>query len=214
MKASRVKFNANALRSQLTKQLVAQQTQLLVDYAKAKIVEIGDTIRTWHSAHHMDRTGHLLNSLCWGVSYNGQLQEGGFYRQASAHGNSYLHEWFSGDVKYLIPVNGHELAQRYLETYGNNGGQGWKVFFAILAPYWGYWEKGFKMKSGGGTVYKGTSRERRMPQKTVGTYQFAVMTHFYDQIRTDLKPARTRFRVSVAKYDKPKLEKKWEKYAG
>ena len=204
MKASRVKFNANALRSQLTKQLVAQQTQLLVDYAKAKIVEIGNTIRTWHSAHHMDRTGHLLDSLCWGVAYNGQLQEGGFYRQASAHGNSYLHEWFSGDVKYLIPVNGHELAQRYLETYGNNGGQGWKVFFAILAPYWGYWEKGFKMKSHFGNGKSGVT----------ATYQFAVMTHFYDQIRTELKPARTRFRVSVAKYDKPKLEKKWAKYAG
>ena len=152
----------------------------------------------------MDRTGNLLDSLLWGVSYEGKLVEGGFYRDAQARGESYLHEWFSGDVKYLIPVNGRQLAQTYMQKYGNNGAKGWRVFFAILAPYWGYWEKGFTMKSGGGD--SGIPRSTRF-------MQFAVMTQFYDEIKKDLKPARVRFRVSVAKYNRTKLEKKWKKYA-
>ena len=153
----------------------------------------------------MDRTGNLLDSLCWGVSYQGKLVDSGFYRPQSARTESHLHEWFSGDVKYLIPVSGHSLAQKYIQKYGNNGTKGWRVFFAILAPYWGYWEKGFNMKSGGGAS--------GIPGSTKFV-QFAVMTQFYDRIKEDLRPARTRFRTSVAKYDLPKLEKRWRKYAG
>jgi hypothetical protein len=153
----------------------------------------------------MDRTGNLLDSLLWGVSYDGKLVDGGFYRDAQANEESYLHEWFSDDVKYLIPVNGRQLAQTYLQKYGNNGANGWRVFFAILAPYWGYWEKGFKMKSGGGD--SGIPRSERF-------MQFAVMTQFYDEVKKDLKPARVRFRVSVAKYNRTQLEKKWKKFSG
>lgn len=213
MRKSSVKFNAKALANLLMKDIVQEQNALLIDYAKNKIVEIGDMIKTYHSKNHMDRTGHLLNSLLWGVSYQGKLVDGGFYRQASAKGESYLHEWMSGDTKYLIPVDGRALAQQYLQSYGNNGARGWRVFFAILAPYWGYWERGFKMKSGGGIVYKGTSRERKMPQIIGKTYRFAVMTEFYDQVKADLKPARVRFRVSVPKYAKDELDRKWNKYA-
>jgi len=200
-KKTRVRFNAKALAMELTKNIIAQQNRILIDYAKEKITHIGAAIQTYHGAHNMDRTGNLLDSLCWGVSYDGKLVKGGFYRKAAAHGESYLHEWFSGDVKYLIPVNGHALAEKYLQSYGNNGSKGWRVFFAILAPYWGYWEKGFNMKSGfgsGGAKF----------------HQFAVMTQFYDEVKQDMKPARTRFRVSIAKYERPKLEKKWKKIAG
>lgn len=211
IKSKVIGFNAKSMAAAMMKNVVAEQNRRLVEYAKEKILAIGNQIQTYHSRNHMDRTGNLLNSLCWGVSYNGKLVEGGFFRDAVLNNKgiaktseSFLHEWFSGDVKYLIPVNGRQLAQTYMQKYGNNGAKGWKVFFAILAPYWGYWEKGFTMKSGGGD--SGIPRSTRF-------MQFAVMTQFYDEIKKDLKPARVRFRVSVAKYNRTKLEKKWEKYA-
>lgn len=195
MRKSSVKFNAKALANLLMKDIVKEQNALLIDYAKNKIVEIGDMIKTYHSKNHMDRTGHLLNSLLWGVSYQGKLVKGGFYRQARVKGESYLHEWMSGDTKYLIPVDGRALAQQYLQSYGNNGARGWRVFFAILAPYWGYWEKG------------------HVNHRANRVLQFAVMTEFYDQVKAELKPARVRFRVSVPKYTKEQLDRKWNKYA-
>lgn len=204
IKSKVIGFNAKSMAAAMMKNVVAEQNRRLVEYAKEKILAIGNQIQTYHSRNHMDRTGNLLDSLLWGVSYEGKLVEGGFYRDAQARGESYLHEWFSGDVKDLIPVNGRQLAQTYMQKYGNNGAKGWRVFFAILAPYWGYWEKGFTMKSGGGD--SGIPRSTRF-------MQFAVMTQFYDEIKKDLKPARVRFRVSVAKYNRTKLEKKWEKYA-
>src|SRR5574344_140987 len=204
-------WNANKMKEQLFAILSAEQNKRLIDYAKGKIVEIGQAIEQFHSAHHMDRTGNLLNSLCWGLSYNGSLIEGGFYRDAVLHNNgidgsstSYLHEWFGGDAKYLEPVDGRQLAEGYLQTYGNNGAKGLRVFFAILAPYWGYWEKGFTMNSNFAAGKSGIS----------GFYQFAVLTYFYDSIKRDLKPARTRLRVSVRKYNHAKLKKKWNKQAG
>lgn len=211
IKSKVIGFNAKSMAAAMMKNVVAEQNRRLVEYAKEKILAIGNQIQTYHSRNHMDRTGNLLNSLCWGVSYNGKLVEGGFFRDAVLNNKgiaktseSFLHEWFSGDVKYLIPVNGRQLAQTYMQKYGNNGAKGWRVFFAILAPYWGYWEKGFTMKSGGGD--SGIPRSTRF-------MQFAVMTQFYDEVKQDLKPARVRFRVSVAKYNRTKLEKKWEKYA-
>lgn len=204
IKSKVIGFNAKSMAAAMMKNVVAEQNRRLVEYAKEKILAIGNQIQTYHSRNHMDRTGNLLDSLLWGVSYEGKLVEGGFYRDAQARGESYLHEWFSGDVKYLIPVNGRQLAQTYMQKYGNNGAKGWRVFFAILAPYWGYWEKGFTMKSGGGD--SGIPRSTRF-------MQFAVMTQFYDEVKQDLKPARVRFRVSVAKYNRTKLEKKWKKYA-
>ena len=62
------------------------------------------------------------------------------------------------------------------------------VFFAILAPYWGYWEKGFNMKVG----WEGN--------RTAIFQQFAVMSQFYDIVKSNLKPARTRLKVYVPKY--------------
>lgn len=198
-----VGLNLGGYRKELLKAAKEEQTRRLVEYAKVKIIEIGNTISTAPSANHMDRTGNLLDSLCWGVSYEGRLVDGGFYRNKRASRHSYLHEWFSGDVKYLEPVDGRELASKYLETYGNNGARGWRVFFAILAPYWGYWEKGFRFRM-----------NPKNPDAGHGFLQFAVMTQFYDKVKNDLKPARTRFRVSVPKYEQPKLEKRWHRYSG
>lgn len=210
-KKTRIILNKEALRKDLLEVLSFEQTQLLVNYAIEKVSEIGERIQTYHSANHMDRTGNLLNSLCWGVSFQGSLKAGGFYRDAITRANgiaktstSYLHEWFGGEEKYLIPVNGRELAESYLQSYGNNGAKGWRVFFAILAPYWGYWEEGFTMRTGGGN--SGVPRTERF-------MQFAVMTQFFDEVKADLKPARVRFRVSVAKYNHAKLKEKWEKRA-
>ena len=186
---------------------VAYNNSRLVEYAKETILKIGNKINTYHSKHNMDRTGNLLNSLCWGVSYKGKLVDGGFFRDAvhnskgiSRTSESFLHEWFSGDEKYLIPVDGRKLAEEYLRKVGNTGSTGWKVFFAILAPYWGYWEEGFNMKVRG---------------KSMGFFQFAVMAETYDQVRRDLKPARKYyFNVSVPQYSHQKLIDKWNKQAG
>lgn len=188
--------------------VVNLQNQRFVEYAQEKIRLLGDAIQLWHSANHMDRTGNLLNSLCWGVSYQGKLVDGGFYREAvtksggvNGDSTSYMHEWFGSQISSLEPVDGRALAERYLEEYGNNGrGNGWKVFFAILAPYWGYWEKGFNMRGRDFTTGQTTSR---------GFRQFAVMTEFYDKIKHELKPMRVRPpRISVRKYDYSKLEEK------
>ena len=214
MTKTRVKGNGKTYQKQLAqsilKPIVEKQTALLVEYAKNKIIEIGNYIQTAPTANHMDRTGHLLNSLCWGVSFEGKLVDSGFYRNATTHKGrpkgwnpdgthrytdvSELHEW---NVDISRQVRGRELAEQYLKSYGNNGSRGWRVFFAILAPYWGYWEKGFRFKL-----------NPKSSESSYGFLQFAVMTHFYDQVRQDLKPARTRFRCSVAKYDVAKLEER------
>ena len=203
IKGKIVGFNAKAMAARMMSIAVAEQNARLIAYAKEEIIKIGNQIQTYHSRHHMNDTGNLLDSLLWGVSYDGKLVDGGFYREAQADKESHLHDWLV-DIRELFPVNGRQLAQTYMQKYGNNGAKGWRVFFAILAPYWGYWEKGFTMKSGGGD--SGIPRSTRF-------MQFAVMTQFYDEVKKDLKPARVRFRVSVAKYNRTKLEKKWEKYA-
>ena len=86
-------------------------------------------------------------------------------------------------------VSGHQLAAEYLYQAHKKCKSGeWMVFFAILAPYWGYWEKGFNItpKFGGNTTQR--------------FLQFAVMSQFYDIVKSNLKPARTRIKVYVPKY--------------
>lgn len=187
MGKSRFKFNAKALGDKLYKRAAEMQSEILVDYAKRIIVEIGDKIQEFGSANHMDRTGNLLNSLVWGVSYNGKLIERGFYRNAESTEESYLHEWMDSDTSSLFPVNGHEKARQFSTRFARSGGNGWRVFFAVLAPYWGYWESGFTLKShfGGGSQHM----------------QFQVMTHIFDEVRMDLRPAKVTFTVGVPKYE-------------
>lgn len=194
-----VGFNPKQLEQQLLQGYITEQRKRFVDYAQRTIQSIGNEIKSYHSRHNMDRTGNLLDSLCWGVSYQSKLLDSGFYRPAQAPWESGLHEWSTasfkdkyGDYAERVnadePVNGHQLAQEYIDKYGNNPTKGWKVFFAILAPYWGYWEKGFTLRAGIGSGGK----EKFM--------RFAVMSQFYDTVKADLKPSRVRFNVSIAKF--------------
>ena len=117
---------------------------------------------------------------------------------------SFLHEWFRGDVKYSYPIDGRELAKNYIDSYGRKDFIGWKVFFAILSPQWGYWEKGFRLKMKSSPYDEGDTTNFKF-------VRFAVMTEFYDEVRSELKPTRTRFRCSVNKYSHEKIIKKWSR---
>lgn len=203
-------WNPNLLKKQVMENAIAFNNSRLVAYAKMTILEIGYKIMSYHSKNGMDRTGNLLNSLCWGVSYKGQLIESGFFRDAvlrnkgiDGTSESFLHEWFV-DEKYTFPVDGRQLAEEYIRKVGGTGSTGWKVFFAILAPYWGYWEKGFTMKHGFSTNgnFMGAS-----------FMKFSVMAEVYDKVKKDLKPARKYyFNVSVPTYSAESIAKRWNKY--
>jgi hypothetical protein len=178
----------------MMKNLSAEQTNRLIEYAKQTILEIGDKIQTYHSRNHMYRSGHLLRSLCCGVSYDGKLVYSGFYGDIALKShttwneanttNSYLHEWIPEYEAFQI--DGRQMAQNYIQRYGRMGsGEGsWRVFFAILAPYWGYWETGFNMVHGKGK------------NKKSSFHQFAVMTEFYDKVSKDLNPAKVKFEIT------------------
>ncbi len=192
MKQGKIKnYHPAEIKKHMLNNLVELQTQMLIEYAIDKIKEIGDKINTYNSRYHMDRTGNLLNSLCWGVAYSGELKASGFYREEVIHndrgvdtknhpGESFLHEFFEEDVWSSFPVKGRTLATNYISQYGKSSWSGrWRVFFAILAPYWGFWEKGFHSIKGNGRFI-----------------QFHVMTEFYDKVSKDLKPAKVNFKVT------------------
>ena len=182
-------FNAAKMAEQMMANAVAEQNRRLVEYAKSKIRLIGDAIQLYNSKNHMDRTGNLLDSLCWCVSYKGKVVESGFYRDQIATRLSYLHEWFHNNAE---PVGGHILASNFLKQMANLGHSGWRIFFAILAPYWGYWEKGFNFKGKNGTKF----------------LQFKVMSEFYDMASEDLKPAKVTIK---SEYPKPYTKESWDK---
>lgn len=208
-------FNAKQFEKELWEQAAKEQTARLIEYAKEKIISLGDSINSYHSAHNLDRTGNLLDSLCWGVSFDGKLAEGGFYRPKTASGLSHLHEWskvsfwdrkasppiaFDNYSDFGDEVDGHALAEEYIQKMGNNGAVagGWKVFFAILAPYWGYWEKGF-------TLYPHFARSETLFMQRK---QFAVMTMLKDSVQSELRPAKTTITVHVPTYTSLSLYKK------
>ena len=194
MKESKVIFDTKKLAAEMMKNLSAEQTNRLIEYAKQTILEIGDKIQTYHSRNHMYRSGHLLRSLCCGVSYDGKLVYSGFYGDIALKShttwneanttNSYLHEWIPEYEAFQI--DGRQMAQNYIQRYGSagSGNKTWRVFFAILAPYWGYWETGFNMVHGLGKNRKSSF------------HQFAVMTEFYDKVGKDLKPAKVKFQIT------------------
>lgn len=194
MKESKVIFDTRKLAAEMMKNLSAEQTNRLIEYAKQTILEIGNKIQTYHSRNHMYRSGHLLRSLCCGVSYDGKLVYSGFYGDIALKShttwneanttNSYLHEWIPEYEAFQI--DGRQMAQNYIQRYGSMGsGKGsWRVFFAILAPYWGYWETGFNMVHGKGK------------NKKSSFHQFAVMTEFYDKVSKDLNPAKVKFEIT------------------
>lgn len=209
MKHSKIRFNADSLRKALLKNLTEEQTNRLIAYAQEEIMSIGNTINSYASRNHMDRTGNLLDSLCWGVAYRGDLKASGFYREKTATQGSTLHEWFKAqtrpkdaphsdrwlklDASMLPEIDGHALAEHYLATFGKKYSEnGWRVFFAVLAPYWGFWEKGFTLRHfGGGSSFM----------------KFAVMSQFYDQVKHDLKPARVGLSITNISYTNTSVAK-------
>lgn len=193
-------FDAKALEKQIYDAVKDSIDAFLVDYAKTKIVDIGRKIQAYHSANNMDRTGNLLNSLCWGVSYNGDVLDSGFYREETIHddmgidhnGQSYMHELLP-DYKYAYPVNGRAMANEFLQR-SQPSSKGWRVFFAILAPYWGYWESGHK------NVMTGKFE------------RFAVMTHVYDEVKRELKVQPHLTVTDATKYTKRDIKKRYKRY--
>jgi len=196
-----VGFNASEIKAQLMANAVAEQNRRLVEYAKSTIQEIGDTIKTYSGGHHMDDKGNLLDSLCWGLSYKGKVVESGFYREQKATELTYLHAWFHDNTE---PIGGHVLAQNFMKRMANLNYSGWRLFFAILAPYWGYWEKGFKMKIKAPSYQEGDAVSFRF-------MRFAVMTQFLDRIEKDLKPAKVTFKTEAPTYTKESWSKLGEK---
>lgn len=219
MRKSRIiGFNAAKIAKQMMANVVAEQNRRLIEYAKEKIVVLGTRINSYGSRNHMDDTGNLLDSLCWGVCYDGEMVGSGFYREQMASKPSLLHSFYGEEsvdlfvgglkrwrmiqnakdletMKWLQassyegwspaePVNGHALAEAYLAKAPKTCKEHqWKVFFAICAPYWGYWEEGFR------NVRTGTFM------------QFQVMTEIYDMMKADLKPAKVgKPHIHVEKY--------------
>lgn len=162
---------------QLIKPLEKEQTLRLIAYAEREVEAIGDDISVYPFANNMDRTGNLLDSLCWGVFFKGDLKKMGYYRPQEAIEDSHLHEW---SRPMGMSVNGHFMAQQFLAQY-HGFPDGWEVIFAILAPYWGYWEKGH--------VNVGNGQLQR----------WHVMTRHYDIVGRDLSPADVTFHIYVAK---------------
>ena len=78
-------FNAAKMAEQMMANAVAEQNRRLVEYAEQRVIMLGETINSYNSKHHMDDTGNLLDSLCWGVCYDGKMVQSGFYRSPKAN---------------------------------------------------------------------------------------------------------------------------------
>lgn len=173
MKASKVIFPKKAIEKQIFSKMSALQTEMLINYATNEIQLIGNDISVFPHANNLDRTGNLLDSLCWAVYYNGNRKKSGYYRPMQAMEVSHLHEYSRpmGEA-----VSGHYMAQQFIQRYKPTNDKGWELFFAVLAPYWGYWETGFQTRSG---------KELR----------WQVMTRHYDVVSRDLNPANVTFHI-------------------
>lgn len=181
MTKTKVKVNTKKLYKALLQDATELQTRNLIDYAKVETKNIGDMIKTYSGGHHMKDTGNLLDSLCWGVSYKGKLEGFGFYREKQAGKVSFLHAW----SERTTPVDGRAFAEEYIQKYATSYTKGWRIFWGIFAPYWGYWEYGFKMKG------NSTTRLR-----------FHVLTQRYDEIKKVLvSPVVKRLEITVPLYD-------------
>lgn len=196
-KTKLIGFSPARIKKEAANYLIPIQTERLIEYAKAEIVKLGNKIQEYNSRNHMDRTGNLLNSLCWGVYYQGKMKGSGFFRKETTQdkgiegtSQSYLHEFF----ERTDTVNGRQMAQEFIDSY-KGFSEGWTIFFAILAPYWGYWEGGFTMKTG-------------LKQDDDGNWHFTkklfmhhqAMTYVYDDVRMDLKPKTKHLDVYIPKY--------------
>ena len=172
-----MKFNAKKFGNDLLSQIVREQNKRLVVYATEEMQRIGNDISVADTKNNLDRTGNLLDSLCYAVFYNGKRQKIGYYRSETAIEDSHLHEYSNPKGP---SVNGHFLAKQFITSYKPKD-SGWEVFFAVLAPYWGYWEKGFTHP---------ISNQ---------FYQWQVMTHHFDVVKAELEPAKVTFETYMPK---------------
>lgn len=171
---TRVRFDRKALIRNMFKRLEKEQTKRFLAYAESKIEEIGKQFQAW------DRTGNLLNSLCWVVFFNGSRKGFGYYDTPTSSEDSYLHELSKEPLKQL--VDGRNLAREFVSGYHPKHERGWEVVFAVTAPYWGYWEEGH---------YNIMLRQYA---------KFSVMAEQYDEVSKELSPAKVSFESYVPKY--------------
>lgn len=221
MKKSKV-IGLSAYTKQIEKDLmklcVDNITEYLIGYATDTIRKLGERIGSYNSRNNMDDTGNLLDSLCWGVYYKGEVKQTGFYRPQKATEKSYMHAWSRAHFKEKYgllkgqwagggldkgidaseDVYGHRFAEEFLNSYKSKYTKGWQVFFAILAPYWGYWESGFVQKDPHGF---GTAR---------AYHKFAVMTELYDDVKKDLG-VQPHLTVADIRYTSFKLKRNAER---
>ncbi len=176
--ATKLKFNANEFRKELMagkREWEKEQTRRLAVYAAEEITKIGDKIG-------MKDTGNLLDSLCWGLWFNGNLVKNGYYRSTpEATYDSYLHALSPMPPKES--VNGRYLAQTFLAQYQPIEEHGWELVWGALAPYYAYWESGHN-------------------NKLLKQYvRFTAMAERYDHIEAKMLPqARVRFICTVTGY--------------
>lgn len=175
MGRSKVIFNGEKLKKEMFDKIAKEQTNRLIAYAEKRIMQIGADFQSW------DRTGNLLDSLCWAVFYDGKRKKYDYYRRGGATEDAYLHELSKPPIKQLS--DGRIAAQNFLVSYKPEITKGWELVFGVLAPYWGYWEEGHI------NILKGRQ-----------FVKFAIMSQQFDQISNDLKPAKTTFTVTVPKY--------------
>ena len=174
----------NAWKKDLTQDYIKAQGEALVSYASNKIVQIADAIKA--TGYDMEDNGNLLDSLCWVVSFDGKKVGSDYYRKKQAGEKSYLHTRFPKEFWKNYPVDGHALASLFIREHGKRSEKGqWCVYFAILAPYWGYWELGHH-----------NVLTRRFEK-------FAVMVEKSDEVRRELSPAAVDFRSSYPTYSAP-----------
>lgn len=128
-KGVKVRLNLKSLRNALRKQIINEQTERLVAYARDELFEMILT-RDFHS-----RTYNLADSYVYAVYFDGKEQKHGFVGGKKASKPSLLHEW-SSDPSKRIPVEGRKEANAFLQSYSMHVPKdGWVVVWAACAPY-------------------------------------------------------------------------------
>ena len=169
-----VKLDMKKWADSLFGQIEAEQTKRFVAYAERQMKSIGEAFNAWESS------GNLIDSLCYAVYHNGRPAKMDYYRSPQATDTSELHEF---SKEHREQVNGRALAERFLTDFKPSKKQGWEVFWAVLAPYWGYWEQGH---------YNVCFKQR---------VQFSVMAQQFDLVKETLEPkCKTTFVINVPTY--------------
>lgn len=130
MTKTRVRFAKETLKKAMLKNVIAEQTRRLIEYAQVELYEMIVT-RQFKS-----RTFNLADSYVWAVYFDGKQQGHGYIGSKMASELSYLHEW-SRDPSKRIPVDGRKEATAFLTAFQGHlpTKSGWVVVWAACAPY-------------------------------------------------------------------------------